>query len=381
MMMNMSTDNDIYQEIRPYNNEEIAPAIGRLINDEEFISAILNHKFNNHAKWFQALMSPLVKLYLKNRWGKLDSIDSVQIEVEKYLKKALDATTDNVNFDGLDKLDRDTPYLFISNHRDIAMDPALVNYGLHNTQHKTVRIAIGDNLLSKPCATELMKVNKSFIVKRSAKGPREMLKTLGLLSSYIKHSLETGNSIWIAQKEGRAKDGNDFTDPAIIKMIQLEGRKRKMSFSDYVKSLKIVPVAISYEIDPCDIAKANELHQKATKGEYQKSEFEDIESIVKGITGYKGRVNVSFGDVIDNDLDTPEALADEIDRQIHDNYKLFPINLLAAGVEDDSTIDQATKDQFAEKLAQLEEGAKAFLIDGYANPVRNLSKDKSELVA
>ncbi|GEA50763.1 acyltransferase [Vibrio inusitatus NBRC 102082] len=376
----MSTENDIYQEIRPYNDEEIAPAIQRLINDEEFISAILNQKFSNHAKWFQALMSPLVKLYLKNRWGKLNSIDAVQIEVEKYLQKALDSTTDEVTFEGLDKLDQDTPYLFISNHRDIAMDPALVNYGLHHTKHQTMRIAIGDNLLSKPCSTELMKINKSFIVKRSAKGPREMMKTLGLLSSYIKHSLETGNSIWIAQKEGRAKDGNDFTDPAILKMIQLEGRKRKLSFSEYVKTLKIVPVAISYEIDPCDIAKANELHQKATLGEYKKSEFEDIDSIVKGITGYKGRINVSFGDVIDGDIDNADALADEIDRQIHDHYKLFPINLLAAGVED-SSIDQETKDKLEAKLAQLEEGAKAFLTDGYANPVRNLSKDKSEQVA
>ncbi|GEA60779.1 1-acyl-sn-glycerol-3-phosphate acyltransferase [Vibrio comitans] len=376
----MSTENDIYQEIRPYNDEEIAPAIQRLINDEEFISAILNQKFSNHAKWFQALMSPLVKLYLKNRWGKLNSIDAVQVEVEKYLKKALDSTTDDVTFEGLDKLDQNTPYLFISNHRDIAMDPALVNYGLHHTKHQTMRIAIGDNLLSKPCATELMKINKSFIVKRSAKAPREMMKVLGLLSSYIKHSLETGNSIWIAQKEGRAKDGNDFTDPAIIKMIQLEGRKRKLSFSEYVKTLKIVPVAISYEIDPCDIAKANELHQKATKGEYKKSEFEDIDSIVKGITGYKGRINVSFGDVIDSDIDNADALANEIDRQIHDNYKLFPINLLAAGVED-SSIDQVTRDKLEAKLAQLEEGAKAYLIDGYANPVRNLSKDKSEQVA
>ncbi|CAM2900800.1 1-acyl-sn-glycerol-3-phosphate acyltransferase [Vibrio rarus] len=377
----MSTDNDIYKEIRPYNDAEIAPAIQRLIEDEEFTSAILKHKFSHYPQWCQQLMSPLVKVYLKKRLGRLTSVDSVQVEVEQYLQKALDATTDGVTFEGLDKLDQSTPYLFISNHRDIAMDPALINYGLHHTSHKTVRIAIGDNLLSKPCSTELMKINKSFIVKRSAKGPREMLKALGLLSSYIKHSLETGNSIWIAQKEGRAKDGNDFTDPAIIKMIQLEGRKRKMSFAEYVKSLKIVPVAISYEIDPCDIAKAKELHEKATTGQYQKSEFEDISSIVQGITGYKGRVNISFGDVITKDIDDPDTLADEIDRQIHANYKIFPINLLAAGVED-SSINQVTRDKFNQKLAQLDEAARPFLIDGYANPVRNVSKDNSlEVVA
>lgn len=373
----MSTENDIYQEIRPYNDAEIAPAIQRLIDDEEFISAILSHKFSHLPTWLRALVSPLVKMFLKNRWGKLDSVDAVQIEVEKYLDKALDTTSDGVTFSGLDKLDKNTPYLFISNHRDIAMDPALVNYGLHHADHQTMRIAIGDNLLRKPCATELMKINKSFIVKRSAKAPREMMKALGLLSSYIKHSLETSNSIWIAQKEGRAKDGNDFTDPAIIKMIQLEGRKRKMSFAEYVKSLKIVPVAISYEYDPCDLAKANELHQKATQGEYQKSEFEDIESIVTGITGYKGRIQVSFGDVIEGDIETPDALAEEIDRQIHANYKLFPINLLAAGVED-ASIDAKTRDNLKQKLNALDEGARQYLVDGYANPVRNLSKDKQQ---
>lgn len=116
-----------------------------------------------------------------------------------------------------------------------------------------------------------MKLNKSFIVKRSAKGPREMMKALGTLSGYIKHSLDTGNSIWIAQKEGRAKDGNDFTDPAILKMFHVEGRKQKLEFAEYIKSLRIVPVAISYENDPCDIAKARELFEKATSVRMKKA--------------------------------------------------------------------------------------------------------------
>ncbi len=250
------------------------------------------------------------------------------------------------------------------------MDPALVNYGLHITGHRTVRIAIGDNLLKKPCATELMKLNKSFIVKRSAKGPREMMKALGTLSGYIKHSLDTGNSIWIAQKEGRAKDGNDFTDPAILKMFHVEGRKQKMEFADYVKSLRIVPVSIAYENDPCDIAKARELYEKATHGKYEKAEFEDIESIIQGIVGDKGRVHVAFGSVIDQTFETPEALADEIDRQIHENYQLYPINLLAAG-EESEDITPAVRAKLNEKLAQLPEGAHAYLLDSYANPVRN----------
>ncbi len=366
----MTDKNDPYFDIRPYNDDEIAGALSRLIEDQEFIDAILQHRFSNKPKWFLSLMSPMLRMYLKSKWSKLKTVEDIQLEVKTYLDDTLNTTTDGVTYSGLDKLDKDAAYLFVSNHRDIAMDPALVNYGLFKTEHKTVRIAIGDNLLKKPCATELMRLNKSFIVKRSAKGPREMMKALGQLSSYIKHSLETGNSVWIAQKEGRAKDGNDFTDPAILKMFHVEGRKQKVAFSDYMKSLKIVPVSISYQNDPCDIAKAMELYQKSEHGSYEKSEFEDIESIIQGIVGYKGKVHVSFGDVIDQNFETPEALAEEIDRQIHENYHVFPINLLAAGKEDTS-ISETDRKQLAEKLTQLPDGAQPFLVASYANPVNN----------
>ncbi|EKO3490204.1 1-acyl-sn-glycerol-3-phosphate acyltransferase [Vibrio fluvialis] len=366
----MTSTTDPFVEIRPYNDDEIPAAIDRLINDEEFIAAILQHRFERQPSWLKSLMGPFVKAYLKFKWAKLTSVEAIQLEVKKYLDQTLEHTTRGVTYSGLNQLDKNTAYLFVSNHRDIAMDPALVNYGLHITGHRTVRIAIGDNLLKKPCATELMKLNKSFIVKRSAKGPREMMKALGTLSGYIKHSLDTGNSIWIAQKEGRAKDGNDFTDPAILKMFHVEGRKQKMEFADYVKSLRIVPVSIAYENDPCDTAKARELYEKATHGKYEKAEFEDIESIIQGIVGDKGRVHVAFGSVIDQTFETPEALADEIDRQIHENYQLYPINLLAAG-EESEDITPAVRAKLNEKLAQLPEGAHTYLLDSYANPVRN----------
>ncbi|RJX68929.1 1-acyl-sn-glycerol-3-phosphate acyltransferase [Vibrio sinensis] len=364
----MTDNTDPFVEIRPYNDDEIPAAIDRLINDEEFINAILHHRFSSHAPWFKALMTPMVKVYLKLKWSKLTSVEAIQLEVKKYLRQTVLSTTKGVTYSGLDKLDAKSAYLFISNHRDIAMDPALVNYGLFQHGHNTVRIAIGDNLLKKPCATELMKLNKSFIVKRSAKGPREMMKALGTLSAYIKHSLDTGNSIWIAQKEGRAKDGNDFTDPAILKMFNVEGRKQKLSFGEYTQSLKIVPVSISYENDPCDTAKARELYEKATNGTYEKGEFEDIDSIIQGIIGDKGRVHVAFGEVIDQQFETPDLLAKEIDRQIHTNYKLFPINQLAAG---DESVDSDVKQALTDKLLQLPEGAHSYLIQSYANPVRN----------
>lgn len=364
----MTDKTDPYFDIRPYNDDEIPAAIQRLIDDEEFIHAIVDHRFAEKPVWLRALLMPVVKAYLKLKWAKLTSVEAIQQEVKKYLDRALEQTTNGVTYSGLDKLDSNTSYLFVSNHRDIAMDPALVNYGLHQQGHRTMRIAIGDNLLKKPCATELMRLNKSFIVKRSIKAPREMMKALGTLSAYIKHSLDTGNSIWIAQREGRAKDGNDYTDPAILKMFHVEGRKQKIAFGDYIQSLKIVPVSISYENDPCDVAKALELHAKATHGEYEKGEFEDIESIIQGIIGSKGRVHVAFGDVIKEGFETPEQLANEIDRQIHDHYKLFPINQLAAG---DESVEFCVKQTMRDKLKQLPHEAQPYLVASYANPVNN----------
>lgn len=151
-------------------------------------------------------------------------------------------------------------------------------------------------------------------------------------------------------------------------MFHVEGRKQKVDFSDYIKSLKIVPVSISYENDPCDVAKAKELWSKAERGSYEKGEFEDIESIIQGIVGEKGHVHVAFGDVIEQGFDTPEALAEEIDRQIHQNYKLFPINKLAAG---DEQVSDEVKAKLKEKLEQLPEAAQPYLIASYANPVNN----------
>ncbi|HBV77391.1 MULTISPECIES: 1-acyl-sn-glycerol-3-phosphate acyltransferase [Vibrio] len=364
----MSIDNDPYKEIRPYNDDEIPEALERLINDEEFINAIIKYRFSHKPTWFKKLVSPAIKIYLKFKWSKLKTVEDIQREVELYMGSTLAKTTNGVTYSGLDKLDPEQSYLFVSNHRDIAMDPALVNWGLYNHGHRTVRIAIGDNLLKMPCATEMMKLNKSFIVKRSIKAPREMMKAIGLLSSYIKHSLETNNSIWIAQREGRAKDGNDLTEPAILKMFHVEGRRQKIPFGEYMKSLKIVPVSISYENDPCDIAKATELYEIEVNGHYKKTEFEDIQSIVKGIIGDKGRVHVSFGDVITDDFETPEDMALELDRQIHALYRLYPVNLLAAGKESDS-ITAEVEANFARKLKLLPAGAQQKLVEMYANPV------------
>lgn len=363
----MQTDNDIYKEIRPYNDDEVSGAIERLVNDKEFTTAILNYRFPQLSGLLGWLLIPLIKRFLIKKWSSVKTVEDVQLQVAKYMNATITHSCDGVTNSGLDKLDPNQSYLFISNHRDIAMDPAMVNWCLFEHKFSTVRIAIGDNLLKKPCATELMRLNKSFIVKRSSKGPREMMKNLGQLSSYISHSLETGNSIWIAQKEGRAKDGNDRTDPAILKMFYMEGRKRKQSFSEFMAGLNIVPVAISYENDPCDVAKAKELYEKETSGTYEKGEFEDIESIIKGIVGEKRRIHVSFGEVIKSSFEAPEELAEEVDRQITKNYHLFPANYIAANQEHESATD-AEKARFSEKLADLPEGVVNILKKMYAFP-------------
>lgn len=364
------TTQDIYQEIRPYNDDEVPAAIERLISDDEFITAILHYKFPSASKFLFWLLAPLLRCKLRKSLSKITTIEDVQLNVATYLNKTVKKTTNGITYTGLNKLDPQQAYLFVSNHRDIAMDPALMNWVLYHNNMQTVRIAIGDNLLKKACSTELMKLNKSFIVKRSVKAPRQILKALGLLSSYIKHSLETNNSIWIAQKEGRAKDGNDITDPAILKMFHVEGRKRKESFSDYMNSLKIVPVSISYENDPLDIQKAKELNAVATLGSYEKGEFEDIDSIIKGIIGCKKRIHIHFGDVVTSAPESADELAKQMDKEITQNYHLFPINYVAAGIESEEVTAEAKRD-LAEKLSQLTQEEQPFLRALYANPVKN----------
>ncbi|MGQ8364246.1 1-acyl-sn-glycerol-3-phosphate acyltransferase [Glaciecola sp. 1036] len=366
----MLTEPSPYQDIQPYNDEQVPASIERLINDQEFINAIVNHRFEHSPRWMSTLLSPFVKLVLRFKWRKFKTVAHIQNEVGEHLDKLLVRTSKGISVNGLDKLDPNKAYIFISNHRDIAMDPALVNFALHRAGHQTALIAFGDNLLKKTSVTELMKLNKGFVVKRSVKGPRELLKTLTQLSNFIRDSLSSNKSIWIAHREGRAKDGMDITDPAILKMFYVAGKQQGIPFSEYMKSLNIVPVAISYENDPCDIAKAKELYQRKDLGIYNKGEFEDIESIIQGIIGNKYRISVNFGEVIDADFETPVALAEHIDEQIHKHYQLYPINYLAAG-ESNKDITEDCKARLADKLKQLPEHAQEYLIANYANPVKN----------
>ena len=371
-MTSTNTDsNDPYKEIRPYRDDEVGQVLFDLLHNNEFIDAITQYQFPRASKWFGFMLRPIVKQFLAARMGDIDTVRGFQVLVESYMNKMIKRSTTKVSCSGLDQLDPEEAYLFVSNHRDIAMDPAFVNWMLHHAKMDTARIAIGDNLLRKPYVSDLMRLNKSFIVNRSAKG-RQMMTALTQLSSYIDHSIQTGHSVWIAQREGRAKDGDDRTDPALLKMFHMSQRKER-NLTEMVKRLNIVPVSIAYELDPCDAAKATELAAKADGSEYTKSEFEDIQSIVQGIVGDKGRVHVGFGEPIKGEFDTAEALAQEIDRQIHTHYRLHATNLAAAGQGTDEGVELLNA-----RLSQVEGTARDIINVMYAKPVENFNASQSE---
>lgn len=375
----MNASPEAFDEIRPYRDEEVREVVDRLIKDTEFKNIILRFKFPKLADSFLALpLGWLVGRELKKRLAKINTIHDLQVYVESYMAQMIANTTQGFTVEGLDNLKADESYLFISNHRDIAMDPAFVNYALHVNGRNTVRIAIGDNLLKKNYVNDLMRLNKSFIVQRSAKGVRQMMAAFNLLSRYIHHSIKEENqSIWIAQKEGRAKDGIDRTDPAIIKMFYMAEKKSGKPFCESIADLKIVPVALSYEYDPLDIDKSRELVQKKQEGHYAKGEFEDVYSIAQGIAGFKGRVHVAFGQPLSGNLVDADAVATVVDEQIRKLYKLYPSNYLALDALNEAgdftlpTFDTKTKTAFNARLATCPEAYKQQWLSIYANPVKN----------
>ncbi|WP_293266596.1 1-acyl-sn-glycerol-3-phosphate acyltransferase [Neptunomonas sp.] len=373
--MELNTQQDPFKEMRPYYDSEVEAVLQSLLYDNELISAVTQYQFPSLPTWITKLLRPIVRIALAREFGDIQSVKQFQRTVAKYMAKMISRSTTRLSCSGMENLEDDEAYLFVSNHRDIAMDPAFVNWTHYQRDLPTLRIAIGDNLLTKPCVSDLMRLNKSFIVNRSAKGPREMMAAVTQLSAYIDYSVQEGESVWIAQREGRAKDGNDKTDPALLKMLYMSQRKQR-SFSEAVKRLNIVPVSISYEFDPCDRAKAIELAAREETGAYEKGQHEDLESIVQGITGFKGAVHVHFGDVIVNDYESPELLAAELDRQIHQNYFLHPSNYIAANLLD--KVDPEEHLAFKQRFEGLNPREAEIMRLMYANPVYNHEPKKGD---
>lgn len=322
-----------FDAIRPYDDAEVPEVLARLLADAEFLDAITKFKLPIGGRFVTAficpLMRPFVRRRLRTEFDGVQTVRDFQAKIESYMASMLDQTVDTLSISGLEHLDRERAHLFVSNHRDIAMDPGFVNWTLFTNGFTTLRIAIGDNLLTKPFASDLMRINKSFLVNRSAKAPREKLKAAKLLSKYIRHSVVNDNeNVWIAQREGRAKDGIDVTNPAIISMLMINKPKTE-SMSDYLKQLQIVPVSISYEYDPCDSVKAHEIYKKETLGEYTKAEHEDVQSIARGIVGFKGRVHLAFGEPILDDCENVEEIVNKLNKVICENYVLHSTNCFA----------------------------------------------------
>jgi len=374
---------DQFADIRPYNDAEVPAVLARLLDDPEFLAAICRLKFKGLASWLGWPLRRLVRWALVRELDGASDVNGFQRVIEHYMTRMIEDSTAGFSVSGLDALDPGRAYLFMSNHRDITLDPAFTNYALYHNGFDTVRIAIGDNLLTKPYVSDLMRLNKSFVVKRSARGPREVLKAYRELSAYIRHSIQQDQAnIWIAHREGRAKDGLDRTEPAIIKMLAMSQQKREESFSEFIAGMNIVPVSISYELDPCDARKALELYELAKTGNYQKAEHEDVASIAAGISGTKGLVHVAFGEVLGGGYENPEQVAAELDRQIISNYRLHgtnlyawrllhqsdpPAALLPASLADSllpGSCDEAT---FGRRIMAMPESQREYALNIYAN--------------
>lgn len=370
-----------FDDIRPYIDSEVPQVLARLSRDPELLDSLTSFKLPGLTRWAPWLSRLVAHFYVRRIFRGIDTVDGLQLAIRTGLKRLLADIGTEVTVSGLETLEQDGVYLLLSNHRDITMDSALVNLVLFEQGRDTIRSAAGDNLLSKDIASDLLRLNKSFVVKRSATGRREKLEALKQLSSYIRYSLlQERCSVWIAQREGRAKDGIDKTEPALLKMLVLSKRKEQ-SFADAIRELNVVPVAISYEFDPLDAAKGRELYAVQTAGSYEKKEHEDVFSIYQGIVGRKGAVHIAFGSPLKEGIATPEAMADEVDRQIISNYRLHPTNILGyeklhgtsekvAEWRTEISADwEAIEQEFNARIEAIPEAHREIVLAMYTNPV------------
>jgi len=314
-----------FDDIRPYYDSEVKEKMRALLKDKVFDEVLL-HLFKNRPK------VQMVKFQLR----RVRSIKQLQgVFIYDLLHWLVDKTSKGVQCTGINKLDKKTPYLFISNHRDIVLDAALLNFLIFEHGMNTTQIAIGDNLLLYNWIEHTVKLNRSFIIKRSLP-PRELMMASKKVSHFIRQSItEDKMSIWIAQREGRTKDGNDKTQDSVLKMLNMSN---KGGISDGFNELNIVPVSISYENEPCGLAKLKELIKKEHYGQL-KTNKDDLKSMSMGMFAPKVRIRFAFGDPIKTNFTQAENneqrnkyirnIAEMIDEQIYKSFKLWPSNYVA----------------------------------------------------
>tara|TARA_R110001592_G_scaffold208843_2_gene459893 strand:- start:7145 stop:8296 length:1152 start_codon:yes stop_codon:yes gene_type:complete len=369
-----------FENIRSYNDKEYLPVINSLLKEPIFLQIITSY-FTDYT--VEELKDQLLSYKTINEFQS-NFVCRFIYEIEKL-------SISQISFKGLEDINEEKgARLFISNHRDIVLDSALINFGLDKYKMKTCEIAIGSNLLVIPWVKDLVRLNKSFIVQRNVP-KQEMLSSSIQLSSYIQHTLnEKKQSIWIAQREGRAKDGNDKTNPGVLKMFALSS---DTNLIDFYKNMNITPVSISYEYDPCDELKIKELLAKEKGETYVKQPNEDVQQMVRGMQGQKGNIKIVFADKINTKIEEfrgitnrneiIKKMASIIDNEVHLNYHLWVTNYIAFDVLNDSIQFQNkySAEQKQDFLAYMSNKLKSINIDNpdarrlfltmYANPVKN----------
>lgn len=371
--------NENFDDIRPYGPGEVRPAVESLLHDRQFMTML---------RGFIPLPKPLIRFIIRALFIGVDTPLDFQLRYMKHVVRyVLRKCSDGCTFSGHPLPAKSQHHTFVSNHRDIVLDSAILDLKLVEAKYDTtVEIAIGDNLLIYPWIRTLVKINKAFTVKRGL-SPRQLLESSMLMSRYIHHAVkEKGENIWIAQREGRAKDSDDRTQDSVLKML---------SYGGDLADLNIVPLTISYEYDPCDYLKAKEFQLKRDNPAYKKTKQDDLENMKTGIMGYKGRIHYECAPCINTWLDDLRTLpkteffgevAKRMDKEIHAGYKLFPCNYIAldmleSGKVYESHYTAADVERFSKYLeGQLDKinipnKDDAFLrqcmLTMYANPARN----------
>ena len=367
--------------LTPFNDDEVSAALKELFAMPPFI------------KGMKQFLPPDLSAQLIDTYPTINTVFGVQEKlIYPVLQFIAHQSIKQLTASGIDNIDPQKGYLFISNHRDIVLDSAYLNMMLFEEGIPTSQIAIGNNLIIHRMSELLFRLNKSFVVMRKG-APRELYHHSIKLSNYIHQTIkEHGSSIWIAQREGRAKDGNDCTQLGILKMLTLA--KGELSLRSFFKQLNIIPVSISYEFDPTDVVKTKSYIAKMDDPNYKKTFQEDVQHILLGLKGNKGSVHIHFGQAINEQLDNLEEtdsdkqqlekIAHIIDQSIHQSYQLNPINYIAHDLLTNSnsfaanyspTSFQAIAKEFVNKQKQFaptkQEDAQNYLLGIYANPLKN----------
>lgn len=372
-------DRKKYEDIEPYRGERFEKAKANLMARKEFIGAfayMLSGDFSSVEPMVNAVERALLDVH---------SYDDFQHKVTAgyFIPAIIDKSTTGFSVSGGEKLQKDKGYLFISNHRDIILDCTLLDYALKSMNLPLCEMAVGDNLMVNQMVEDLFRMNGGIIIKRNLPMREKYLESIRISEYFVETVSEENKSIWVAQKSGRSKDGKDLTQSAIIKMLYLSKKREGYSFSELMKKCNIVPVAISYQYDPNDINKGREeVTKEHNDGKYEKKKYEDLISMVKGLRCQKGNVHVSIGDPLDGEYNSPEEVAEAIDRQIHLNYHLFDTNYLSYDVLEGgerfkdfySSLD---KDEFLSRFSHLSEDVRSFVLNTYANPVRMMLQAKN----